>query len=108
MAFVIDLETGELHPGLSDGQRAADLTIAVENIAGGLFDLQAAGRLADGIDPFETAFEVERRYEQLWRQLTEEQLFHADEVFRIEQRIRQLNELGFDVAELDYQAGVGG
>lgn len=108
VAFVIDLETGELHPGLSDGQRAADLTIAVENIAGGLYDLQAAGRLAEGIDPFETAFEVERRYGQLWQQLTAEQLFEADEFFRVDQRIRQLNELGFDVAELDFQAGDDG
>lgn len=108
VAFVIDLETGELHPELTNGQRAMDLTIAVENIAGGLYDLQQAGRLAEGIDPFETAYEVERRYEQLWRELTEEQLFQADEIFRIEQRIRQLNEMGFDVAELDYQAGVDG
>ena len=108
VAFVIDLETGELHPSLTDGQRATDLTIAVENIAGGLYDLQAGGRLAEDIDPFGTAFEVERRYELLWEELTAEEQFASDEPFRIEHRVRRLNDLGFDVAELEYQQGESG
>ena len=51
VAFVIDVETGELHPSLTDGQRRTDIAIAVENIAGGLIDLQLGGYLAEGIDP---------------------------------------------------------
>lgn len=105
VAYVIDLETGELHPELSDGQRLSDLTIAVENIAGGLFDLQASGRLSEGIDPFETALEVERRYALLWQEITGEELFRKDEMFRVEQRVRRLNEMGFDIEELDVVAG---
>ncbi len=101
VAFIIDLETGELHDTLSVGQRLTDLQIAVENIAGGLYDLQLGGRLADGIDPFETADEVERRYHLLWDELTGEEVFTADETFRIDHRLTRLHELGFDVGEIE-------
>ena len=104
VAFVIDVETGEMHPSLSNGQRATDLTIAVENIAGGLLDLQLGGRLAPGIDPFETAAEVESRYDALWRELTAEELLQRDELFRLDERLRRLHELGFDVGELDFES----
>ncbi len=41
-AYLVDAETGELHPSLSDGQRAYDLAIAEENFAGELLDVMAA------------------------------------------------------------------
>lgn len=104
VAFVVDVETAELHRSLSDGQRAADLAIAVENIAGGLYDLQLAGHLADGIDPFETATSVDVRYHALWQELTAEEVVHAGEQFRIEQRFQRLHDLGFDVGELELTA----
>ena len=44
---VVDAETGELHPRLSDGQRAHDLDIAQVNIAGELMDLEARGFLTE-------------------------------------------------------------
>ena len=48
-AYLVDAETGELHPQLSTGQRAHDLQIAEENVAGELLDLEAArGRPALG------------------------------------------------------------
>ena len=65
-AYIIDVETGEQHPALTDGQRALDLQIAIENLAGGLLDLQAGGLLADGIDPIGTALAIEATYGHLW------------------------------------------
>ena len=41
------------------------------------------------------------RYHALWDELTAEEQFSADEMWRIEQRIERLNDLGFDVDELD-------
>ena len=41
-AYLVDAETGELHPRLTDGQRNYDLELAHLNIAGGLMDLVAA------------------------------------------------------------------
>ncbi len=105
VAFVIDVETGELHPSLTDGQRRTDIAIAVENIAGGLIDLQLGGLLAEGIDPLQTADEVESRYHALWSELTAEELFRTDELYRIDERLRRLHELGFDVGELEFTSG---
>ena len=38
-AYLVDAETSEVHPSLSDGQRRFDLDILVENVAFGLADL---------------------------------------------------------------------
>ena len=86
-AFVIDMETGERYPTLSDGQRQLDLDIATENVAGGLLDLQMGGRLAADIDPWEVSTQIEERYTSLWTELTAPAEFAADETFRIEQRL---------------------
>jgi len=44
---------------------------------------------------------VEQRYDGLWRELTETEEYTTDEMWRIEQRMERLNDLGFDVDELD-------
>ena len=61
-AFVIDVETSERYPSLTDGQRQMDLDIATENVAGGLLDLQIGGRLVEDVDPWEVATNIEDRY----------------------------------------------
>jgi uncharacterized protein DUF4032/lipopolysaccharide kinase (Kdo/WaaP) family protein len=100
-AYLVDAETGEMHPTLTDGQREHDVAVAEENIAGDLVDLEAAGRLPEGLDPIETAAEVPTRYEALWCELTREEVFEPVERYRIEARLARLNELGFDVEELE-------
>ncbi len=99
-AYLVDAETGELRESLSDGQRAQDLDIVETNVAGELLDLQMSGLLSESIDPLETATSVLERYERLWGLLTAPQTMGADEWWRIEQRLRRLNELGFDVAQI--------
>jgi len=99
-AYLVDAETGETHPSLSPGQRAHDLTIATENIAGELMDLQAGGYLSMEEDPVETAMGLQPRYEALWTELTDDQVYSSAESYRIEERVRRLNSLGFDVSEI--------
>jgi hypothetical protein len=99
-AYLVDAETGALRPRLSNGQREEDLEIARVNIFGEALDLQAAGQLHEPIDPETMADEVVLRYERLWHELTYEQEFERDARHNIEKRIRRLNELGFDVAEV--------
>jgi hypothetical protein len=100
-AYLVDAETGEHHEELTDGQRHHDLDLAEEHIAGELADLLAGDLLADEtLDPIEVAESVRRRYEQLWAELVRKESFPTDEGYRIEQRIRRLNELGFDVHEV--------
>lgn len=100
-AYLVDAETGELHPELSEGQRAHDLTVAYENLFGELLDLQAGGLLDALLDPHETVDLIQSRYETLWQEFTGTETFTTDEMWRIEKRIERLNELGFDVEEVE-------
>jgi tRNA A-37 threonylcarbamoyl transferase component Bud32 len=101
-AYLVDAETAELHDRLTPGQREYDLELAHERIAGELLDLEAGGYLAEGMDPLEVAEDFVRRYHNLWRELTDEQVMRRDEQrYRIAERIRRLNELGFDVDEVE-------
>jgi Domain of unknown function (DUF4032)/Lipopolysaccharide kinase (Kdo/WaaP) family len=101
-AYLVDAETGELHPTLSDGQRGWDLELASERICGELLDLQAGKLLPPEVDPFETSEELLRRYQALWDELTREEVLRPDEQrYRIAERLRRLNELGFDADELE-------
>ena len=100
-AYIIDVETSERYPELSAGQRQLDLDIATENVAGGLLDLQAGGRLVGDIDPWQIASNLEARYRSLWDELTGIEEFDITELWRIEQRIRRLHDLGFDVGEME-------
>ncbi len=101
-AYLVDAETAELHPTLSEGQRAYDVAVAHERVGGELFDLAAAGLLPDDVDPIEVAEEIVRRYEALWMELKrEEVLLPGEQRYRIAERLQRLNELGFDVDELE-------
>jgi tRNA A-37 threonylcarbamoyl transferase component Bud32 len=100
-AYLVDAETGELHDQLSDGQRAHDLDIAVTNCFAEMLDLQAGGLMSEEIDAYETVHGLHDRYERLWDELTGAEDFTTDEMWRIEMRIQRLNDLGFDVDELD-------
>jgi hypothetical protein len=107
-AYLVDAETAEIHPSLSNGQRQHDLLIAQENVAGEFMDLQAGFGLPEGLDPLELAAGLVSRYENLWAELTREEVFSSQEQFRIDTRIKRLNQLGFDVEELDIQTIEGG
>ena len=100
-AYLVDAETGELHPSLTDGQRGHDLEVALTNIYGELLDLQAGGLLSEDFDPDDIVETLQERYDGLWGELTGTEEFTTDEIWRIEQRIDRLNDLGFDVDELD-------
>ena len=100
-AYLVDAETGELHDSVSDGQRAHDMEIATSNVFAEILDLQAGGYLDESVDPHEIVALLSGRYAALWSELTAPEEFHPDEMWRIEQRIRRLNQIGFDVDELD-------
>ena len=107
-AYLVDAETGELHDLLTDGQREHDLTIARTNLYGEFSDLEAGGLLDEALDPLVLVETIESRYRELWGELTGVEEFNAGEMHRIEGRVRRLNALGFDVAELDITTDLGG
>jgi transcriptional regulator with XRE-family HTH domain len=102
-AYVVDVETSERHPTLTDGQRLADLEITQLNVAGGLMDVQAELDISDGLDPIEMTEEIAERYHRLWEELNRDEVVGRGERWRIDQRIRRLNELGFHVDEVELQ-----
>jgi hypothetical protein len=99
-AYLVDAETGEMHLRLTNGQRSYDMEIATENIAGEMFDLQAAGLLPESVDVLEAVRSLRPRYESLWAEVTNDVVVPPGENYRINQRLRRLNDLGFDVSEL--------
>ena len=100
-AYVVDAETGEWHAELTPGQRRADLDITVLNVAGGLMDLQAQFDLPPEPDPAEVIEDLEERYANLWSELTTEAVIDRGDRYGVEARMRRLNELGFDVDEVE-------
>jgi hypothetical protein len=108
MAYVIDVETSERHERLTTGQRTLDLQIATENVAGGLLDLQAGGRLVAGVDPWQVAENIESSYNDLWAELTDIEEFTAGESWRVSERVRRIHDLGFDVGEMEVVTDIDG
>ena len=99
-AYLVDAETGELHPAFSTGQREYDLEIARVNIAGELMDLLDGGLIEEKLDPVDIS---DAHHGQLPAAVVRAD---AKESFEIGgnagawlARIRRLNELGFDVEE---------
>jgi hypothetical protein len=100
-AYLVDAETGELRPTLSRQMREYDVEVGCENVFAELLDLQAGGAIGPQVEGDEIVALIQKRYDELWTELTSEQEFDADEMWRIQERIERLNDLGFDVDELD-------
>ncbi|MFJ4923730.1 DUF4032 domain-containing protein [Streptomyces sp. NPDC088725] len=102
-AYLVDAETGELHQNLSPGQRDYDIELARMNISGELMDLEASGALHPSIDPVPFGAAIVQRYEELWHEVTRESVYPVDKRHYIDRRIRRLNDLGFDVEEMQIE-----
>lgn len=108
-AYLVDAETSEIHPSLSDGQRAADLEVLVENVAFGLADLAVQQGRPDLMDKAVAAAEAVRdRYDQLWTEIHAVDELSPGDRHAVASRIRRLNELGFAVDEVDLEPGEAG
>ncbi|MBA2755984.1 MAG: DUF4032 domain-containing protein [Chloroflexi bacterium] len=108
-AFLVDAETSEIHPSLSNGQRDYDLDILVENVAFGLADLGVMQGRADALDDaIEAAETVRSRYAAVWEELQLEPDLAPGDRHAVRARIRRLNELGFAVDEIALEPTPGG
>lgn len=100
-AYLVDAETGELKETLSSHMREHDVTVGCENVFAELLDLTASGDLKESVDPSSVIGLLRERYAALWAELTDVEEFDSGEMWRVEQRIERLNELGFDVDEIE-------
>lgn len=101
VAYLVDAETGEFQPTLSNGQREHDLDIAQFNVAAELEDLSSGGLLHPGMDPIRAADRVISRYRRLWSMLKEPQTLDPSDRHAVEKAMRAVQDLGFAVEEVE-------
>ena len=64
-------------------------------------DLQAGGYFPMDADPIDVGDRIRTQYDLLWNEVTAEEYLPNDQrQYLVSERIRRLNDLGFDVAEL--------
>jgi len=98
-----------VHPSLSDGQRAYDLEILVENLGYGLADVAMLQDRPEDLDgAVEAAEKVRDRYLAIWRELHLEPRLPAGDRHAIRGQLRRLNDLGFAVDEIEVVPADGG
>jgi hypothetical protein len=108
-AFLVDAETSEVHTSLSEGQRAYDLEILVENVGYGLADVALLQDRPEDLDgAVDAAESVRERYLAIWHELHLEPQLPAGDRHAIRSRLRRLNELGFAVDEIEVVPAAGG
>jgi len=108
-AFLVDAETSEVHPSLSDGQRAYDLEILVENLGYGLADVAMLQDRPEDLDgAVDAAEKVRDRYLAIWRELHLQPRLPAGDRHAIRGQLRRLNDLGFAVDEIEVVPADGG
>lgn len=108
--IMVDAETAELFSGgtLSPGHRREDIEIMVMNVAGGMADIAAEAGLAVEDADLALGEDIAARYYGLWSELDTEDVIGTEERYKIADRIERLNELGFDVEEVDLIPAEGG
>jgi len=99
-AYLVDAETSEIHPTLMDGQRRADLMIMEDNVGGDLLDIGMVAKLPATLRPEDIGANIRHRYEALWAEVNREVIVKHEERWRIQERVRALNALGFSVREI--------
>ncbi len=100
-AIMIDAETVRLHDALSAGQRREDIEIMIMNVAGGMADIAASGGADIDEADLDLGEDVAARYFGLWDELKRDIVVGPHERYRIRERVERLNELGFDVEDVD-------
>ena len=103
-AWLVDAETSEAQEDLSAGRRDHDLEVMEENVEGELADLTAEAELPASMAGDGTGAAIRDRYQRLWEEITREDVVPASESYRIHERIRALNDLGFTVGEVSLVA----
>jgi hypothetical protein len=98
---LVDAETAAVHPSLSDGQRHEDLEIMIENVAGEMGDIAASqGKSLDEAD-LEMGFDIAERYHGIWAEVRVDEKLEPDQHYKVAERVRRINELGLEVAEVE-------
>lgn len=99
-AYLVDAETSEIHPTISDQMREYDLEILETNIWGDLSDLSQIVDLPKELAIKRVGKRISDRYHVLWKMITEEVIIDPNQRYKIQDYIKVLNELGFTIDEI--------
>lgn len=101
-AYLVDAETAEAHPPrLSPVLRYHDLQIMEENVHRDLIELDDSGVYIPSQTDMDTGQDIRLRYRALWEEVTRDEFLQTNERYRIQERIRALNLLGFSVHDVE-------
>ncbi len=101
--ILVDAETATIRPFLSDGGRREDIEIMIENVGAEMADLAASVGLSLDEADLGLGREIAERYEVLWQEVSGTVSIPNDQRYRIADKIRRLNALGFEVDEIEVQ-----
>jgi hypothetical protein len=108
-AFLVDAETVELFPDrIPAAMRYHDLEIMDDGVNGDLNELETTNQLTPGVPILDTGAYIRQRYRALWDEITREDIINPGEHYRIQERIRTLNQMGFSVGEVELAETDGG
>ena len=111
-AYLVDAETAEVTESPTPPRlRFHELQVMEENITRELFELRVNGHLPTvepGVPTLDIGAYIRLRYQRLWDEVTREDVIAPEEEYRIHERIRALNQLGFSVGEVELTPLEGG
>ncbi len=108
-AYLVDAETLEFYPQyFPPANRHQELDIMEENINGELLDMQSMDQLLESIPLHDIGAYIRLRYQNLWEEITREDIINPNEQYIIQERIQALNLLGYSVGEVELHPTDGG
>ncbi|EKD27525.1 MAG: hypothetical protein ACD_79C00682G0005 [uncultured bacterium] len=102
-AYVVDMETSIIYENISDGRRNEDIEIMKENVFGDLTDLALEYSILENVNIEELVKSISTRYNNLWDEINREVVINKNERYKIHERIKVLNNMGFSVDEIELE-----
>ena len=108
-AYLVDAETTDVTPQIIPPLlRHQDLDIMENNVNGELEDLSSNVNLIGNLPSPDTGGFIKHRYQRLWEEVTHEDVITPAEHYRIHERIRSLNTLGYSIGNISLIPNEGG
>lgn len=100
-AYLVDAETSIAFPGKTPPiYRFDDLIILDANLDTDILDL-APGNIRTQLELKDIGAYIRLQYQKLWEEITKEVNLQSRETYRVQERIRALNNLGFSIGSVD-------
>jgi hypothetical protein len=103
-AYLVDAESSEVHPApLPPTYRQSDLAQMERNVQEDLRELAESGNLDNSMSYYDTGSLISLRYQSLWDAILSIENMTSGSSYQTQERIRELNELGFSVRNVEFQ-----